>query len=91
MNKEIGIIAIFTICVLVLLIGMMKRKAQIFFQFAARVVVGAAAIYLTNMMLPAELAVAAVGMNPVSLLTIGVLGVGGYGLIYGITIYGALR
>ena len=29
----------------------------------------------------------AVGINPANLLTIGVLGIGGYGLLYGIVMY----
>lgn len=87
MNKEIGIVAIFAICVLVLLIGMMKQKAQILFRFAARIAVGAAAIYLTNQMFLAGRSDIAVGMNPYSLLTVGLLGAGGFGLLYGIMIY----
>ncbi len=86
-HKETGIVIIFGICVLVLLIGALKQKAQIFFRFIGRVALGAVAIYLTNRMLPGNLEMLAVGINPVSLLTVGVLGVGGYGLMYGILIY----
>ena len=90
MNKQMGIVAIFVICVLVLLIGMMKQRAQVLFQFVMRIVVGAAAIYLTNQMLLANKSSIAVGMNSFSLLTVGVLGAGGYGLLYGIMIYKSL-
>lgn len=90
MNKEMGIVAIFVICVLVLLIGTMKQKARGLFQFIMRMVVGAAAIFLTNQILLANKSSIAVGMNPFSLLTIGVLGAGGFGLMYGIMIYKSL-
>lgn len=87
MNKEIGIAAILVICIVVLCIGMMKQKAEILLNFVVRVVIGAAAVYFTNDILAAQGSSIALGINPTSLLTIGVLGAGGYGLLYGIMIY----
>ena len=87
MEKETGMIIIFSICVLVLLIGMMKQNAKILASFIGRMVVGGFANYLTNQALLAAGSSLAVGINPANLLTVGVLGVGGYGLLYGIVMY----
>lgn len=87
MNKEIGIAVILGICVLVLLIGLLKRKAGFLLNFVVRVVVGGVAIYGTNQFFLSQGSSIAVGINPTSLITIGLLGFGGYGLLYGIIIY----
>lgn len=87
MEKETGMIAIFAICVIVLLIGMIKQKVRMLALFVGRVVAGGFAIYLTNQALLAVGSSLAVGMNPTNLLTIGLLGAGGYGLLYGILLY----
>lgn len=87
MNKEIGIAVILGICVLILLIGLLKRRAEFLLNFVVRVVVGVAAIYFTNQLFVSQGSSIAVGINPVSLVTIGLLGFGGYGLLYGIIIY----
>lgn len=87
MNKEMGMAVILGICVLVLLIGMMKQKAEILVNFLVRGAVGAVAIYFTNQMCQNIGTQIAVGLNPVSIATIGLLGFGGYGLLYGIMIY----
>lgn len=87
MNKEMGMAVILGICVLVLLIGMMKQKAEIFLNFIVRGAVGAVAIYFTNQFCGNIGSQIMVGINPLSVATIGLLGFGGYGLLYGIMIY----
>lgn len=87
MNKELGIIVIVAICLLVLLIGLLKRKAELVLNFAVRIVAGAVAVYFTNQLFQSQGSSIAVGMNPYSLLTMGFLGFGGYGLLYGVMIY----
>ena len=87
MNKENGICVIVAICILVLLIGLLKRRAELLLNFAVRIVVGAVAIYVTNQFLQTQGSSIAVGINPYSLLTMGFLGFGGYGLLYGILFY----
>ena len=84
MNKEMGIAAIVLICVLVLGIGLVKQKAEALLNAAVRVLAGAAAIYAANTIIAAQGSSVTVGMNPISLLTVGVLGAGGFGLLYGI-------
>ena len=52
-----------------------------------RTIVGAMAIFFVNLTL-AELGIEGmVGINPLSLLTVGSLGTGGFALLYGIVFY----
>ena len=75
------------ICVLVLVIGILRRKAEIVLNFLVRTIVGAMAIFFVNLTL-AELGIEGmVGINPLSLLTVGSLGTGGFALLYGIVFY----
>lgn len=87
MNKEIGIIAIVAICVLVLCIGLLKKKAQFLLAFLVRMIVGVIAIVFTNKFFASQELELMVGVNPVSVLTVGVLGAGGFLLLYGIMAY----
>lgn len=82
-----GVAAIVIICVLVLAIGTLKQKSKVLFQFLARAVVGLISIYFCNEMLALQNISVSVGMNPVSFLTVGVLGVSGFALLYGILFY----
>lgn len=78
------------ICMLVLAIGFLRRKAEIVLNFAVRAILGTMAIYVINLMLEgAGLSVAA-GIGPLSVLTVGSLGTGGLALIYGILFYNML-
>ena len=90
MDKEMGMAVILGICVLVLVIGLMKRKAELLLNVMVRLVVGVIAIYFMNEFLATQGSTIAVGINPVSLITIGTLGVGGFGLLYGVLAYNML-
>ena len=90
MDKEMGMAVILGICVLVLVIGLMKRKAELLLNIMVRGVVGVIAIYCMNEFLATQGSTIAVGINPVSLITIGTLGVGGFGLLYGVLAYNML-
>lgn len=48
MSKETGIAVIVGICLLVLLIGIIKQKAELVVNFVVRMAVGAAAIVFCN-------------------------------------------
>lgn len=87
MEKYYGIAAIAGICVLVLFMGMMKQKARVVSVFVLRSFVGAAAICGMNEILKSQGIPVAAGVNPVSILTIGSLGISGFALIYGILFY----
>ncbi len=85
-----GVAAIVLICVLVLAIGALKQKSRIFFQFLARAVMGLVSIYLCNGMLELADISVSVGLNPVSFVTVGALGLSGFALLYGILFYQTL-
>lgn len=87
MNKEIGIVVIVIICLLVLCIGLLKKKAQFLLAFLVRLIVGVIAIIFTNKFFASQEMDLMVGVNPFSVLTIGVLGAGGFLLLYGIMAY----
>ena len=87
MSKETGIAVIVGICLLVLLIGIIKQKAEHVVNFVVRMAVGAAAIVFCNQLLSRNGIDIMVGLNPWSLTTVGLLGVGGFTLLYGIMAY----
>ena len=90
MEQEYGMIAIAGICLVVLLMGMMKKKAKVVAVFLSRAAVGVVGISVVNQMLETQGIAIAVGINPVSALTIGTLGISGFALLYGIMLYGSL-
>lgn len=87
MSKETGIAVIVGICLLVLLIGIIKQKAEHVVNFVVRMAVGAAAIVFCNQLLSKNGIDVMVGLNPWSLTTVGLLGAGGFTLLYGIMAY----
>lgn len=87
MSKETGIAVIVGICLLVLLIGIIKQKAEHVVNFVVRMAVGAAAIVFCNQLLSKNGLDIMVGLNPWSLTTVGLLGAGGFTLLYGIMAY----
>ena len=87
MSKETGIAVIVGICFLVLLIGIIKQKAEHVVNFVVRMAVGAAAIVFCNQLLSKNGIDVMVGLNPWSLTTVGLLGAGGFTLLYGIMAY----
>lgn len=90
MYKNTGMLVIIGICLLVLVMGVLRQKAEFLLNFLVRGFLGTIGIYLCNSAL-AELGIAcAVGINPISVLTVGTLGTGGLGLLYGIVFYNML-
>lgn len=79
---SIGIIA--GICILVLAITLAKKYAQIFFNFLVRAVLGAIGILFANDFFQGQALQLSVGLNPATLLTVGILGFGGFVLLYAI-------
>lgn len=78
------------ICLLVMLIALLKCRAQIVLNFLVRMVLGAVCIVFVNDILASQGISLSVGINPVSLLTTGTLGFGGVALLYGILLCGFL-
>ncbi|MCM1064640.1 MAG: pro-sigmaK processing inhibitor BofA family protein [Eubacterium sp.] len=82
-----GTIVIIAACVVVLMVGAAKRKSEWMLNILMRGILGTIAIYfinntLTGLGIPIE-----VGINPVTVLTSGILGFPGLAALYGIGIY----
>lgn len=82
-----GMVALVAICVIVLLMGVMKRKMEWLLNVFMRSVLGTIAIYFVNGALAGAGITLGVGINPVTVLTSGILGLPGLVAIYGVGIY----
>lgn len=58
--------------------------------FLLRMVYGAVGIQAANLIFQFLGLAVTVGINPISLLTVGTLGISGLGLLFGIAVYGVL-
>ena len=79
-----GMAAILIVCMIVLGIGAMGRKVEWLINFILRAVMGTVGIYVLNYMLAAREMTVAVGINPLTVLTTGILGFPGVAVLYGI-------
>lgn len=84
MEKYMSILVMVGICLLVLLIGVMKKQAKMLFGLIFRLVLGAGGILLANYFFEMQHIPLCVGINSLTLLTVGILGVCGFVLLYGI-------
>ncbi|MCI9081661.1 MAG: transcriptional regulator [Lachnospiraceae bacterium] len=87
MELYYGIGAIAGICVLVLLMGLVKQKTQVIFVFVLRCIAGSVGISAVNELFKSQGIAVSAGINPVTVLTVGILGICGFALIYGILLY----
>lgn len=87
MEKYYGVIVIAGLCALILFIGAMKQRAEALTAFVLRGFVGSAGICVVNEILKNLGIPMAAGINPVTVLTLGTLGISGFALIYAILIY----
>lgn len=87
MGKYIGTILIVAACVVVLLIGSLRRKSEWLLNIILRGVLGTISIYFINQILSAANISIEVGINPITILTSGILGFPGVLALYGIGIY----
>lgn len=71
-------------CMLVLIIALLKRRAQVVLNFLVRMALGITCIIFVNQLLEMQGIAVAVGINPITLLTTGMLGFSGVALLYGI-------
>lgn len=69
---------------------MRERRSSVVVNFVVRIILGVAMIFFINEFLEFEKISVRVGMNPVTLLTSGILGTPGVALLYGIAFYRAL-
>lgn len=84
MEKYIGTILIVTACAVVLLIGAIRRKSEWLLNIILRGVLGTLTIYFVNTTLAGAGISLGVGINPVTVLTSGILGFPGVLALYGI-------
>ena len=88
MDTRMSMLVVAGICAVVLAIGFLRSKAEMLLNFLVRTVLGIMAIL--NMLLAGAGIEGSVGINPISVLTVGSLGTGGLALLYGILFYNML-
>ncbi|MCH5256917.1 MAG: pro-sigmaK processing inhibitor BofA family protein [Lachnospiraceae bacterium] len=90
MDRAGAIATIVCVCVLVLLIGAFGKKAEWIINFVLRAVMGTIGIYfLNNFLIVRDISVS-VGINPMTVLTSGILGFPGLVVLYGINFFKVL-
>lgn len=75
------------ICTVLLLVGVMRKKAEWLLNIIMRSILGTIAIYFINGALAGAGLALGVGINPYTVLTSGILGFPGLVAIYGIGFY----
>lgn len=87
MENETGILLIAATCGLVLLISAVRSKAEWLLNVVLRGILGTVAMYFINSTLASVGISLGVGINIVTILTSGILGLPGLMALYGIGIY----
>ncbi|MBD5444410.1 MAG: Pro-sigmaK processing inhibitor BofA [Lachnospiraceae bacterium] len=90
MERSSAVAAIIFVCVLVLLIGAFGRKIEWIINFVLRAVMGTIGIYFLNNFLMLKDISVTVGINPMTVLTSGILGFPGLVVLYGINFFKVL-
>lgn len=81
------LIGIIVTCCLLLVIGILRHRLEVMVNIILRMVMGVLGIYLLNTFLKSQEIVLNVGINEVTVLTVGLLGLPGFMLIYGLELY----
>lgn len=87
MNNGTGILLIVGACVLVLLIGAVRGRMEWLLNVVMRGILGTVAMYFVNSTLASIGISLGVGINAVTVLTSGILGLPGLMALYGLGIY----
>ena len=87
MEKYIVMMLFVTACVIVLLFGAIRTKMEWMLNIVMRSILGTVAIYFINTVLTAVGISLGVGINALTILTSGILGIPGLLALYGIGIY----
>lgn len=90
MDYYISGIMIAAVCMLVLLIGAFRQKKEWIINFIFRAVIGTVSIFFFNGFLVSQGIFIAIGINPITVLTSGILGFPGLIMLYGINLYNIL-
>ena len=86
-ENMMGMAAVGIVCTAALIMGVAKRKMEWMLNIFMRSILGTIAIYFINSALEAAGINVGVGINPVTVLTSGILGFPGLAAIYGIGFY----
>ena len=87
MESETGTLLIVGACILVLLIGAVRKKVEWLLNLVLRSILGTIAIYFVNGALASVGISLGVGINATTVLTSGILGIPGFVALYGIGLY----
>jgi len=79
-----GILCLAGVCAFILLVAGWQKRAAVLKNFVLRSVTGIVVIFIMNVILEKTGVQVAVGVNPVSLLAAGILGLPGVAVLYGI-------
>lgn len=81
------LILIVIIGLTILIVSLIKKRFDLIVNFGLRIFAGLLAIYILNTILKGFNLDLAVGMNSLTALVVGVLGLPGFALLYGLAIY----
>lgn len=90
MNSNIEskvLIIIVIVSVVLLLISFVKQRFDLIVNFTLRIVAGLLAIYIINLVLQSLSIDMTVGLNVLTALTVGLLGLPGFLLLYALSVY----
>ncbi|MEG1846844.1 MAG: pro-sigmaK processing inhibitor BofA family protein [Lachnospiraceae bacterium] len=87
MNYKTEFFFIIAVCAIVLLIGAFRRKSEVLINFILRTVFGMIGIYFINQILLYQHIEVSIGLNPLTALTSGILGLPGVAALFGIGFY----
>lgn len=87
MNQPENLLWLIGAAVLLLILSFFARKAEWLINFVLRSIMGTIAIYFINMGITFLGFTTVVGINAVSILTTGILGIPGIVMLYGLSIY----
>ncbi|NMB44692.1 MAG: transcriptional regulator [Clostridiales bacterium] len=80
-------VAIIIISAILLIISIVKQRFDLLVNFALRIVAGLLAIYISNTLLQGFGLDLTVGLNALTALVVGVLGLPGFALLYGLAFF----
>ncbi len=84
MEQMAGAPFIVIMCVIILCVLALRRKAEFVLNFMLRSITGVICIFMINELLASQNYATMVGINPWTALTSGILGLPGVALLYGI-------
>lgn len=87
MNIESGMLLMVFICGIVLVIVLFKSKIEFIINMVLRMMMGTIGVYFVNSILFSQGMEFGIGINLITLLTLGTLGFPGFLLLYGMVFY----